>query len=182
MLGYAIYLQFNKLLNGLSSLTPLLKHGSGDYAAGAEKFLLEFQNFADGQALSVSSDIAVALQKIISYDGKSDTAEGLRRNPRKQRDNNAVRCVEELHEKLKTFIGKYEKTFDESADVCRQIAAQIETFTPGRLSGVDAAEICMDIARKEDALKPYYAHVLGVLGFFNLHAVFQSVLPQIINH
>lgn len=179
MLNYAVYLKLQQEAAKLSSLTQYLKKSPGQFAENAEKFLSELQALADAQLLPISSDIAIALQKIISFDGREKET-GARYNARKERDKHAVSCLEDLQEKLRTYLDKYSKIFDESADVCRGIAAQIETFGPGTLSGPNAVDVCMETARREEVFKPYYAHVLGVLGFVNMRAVFDSVLPQII--
>ena len=174
MLNYAVYLQFSELLGKISRLTPQLKNAVGAYAHSVEEYLNELQNLADGQRLTVSSDIAVELQKLISFDGREQT----RHSTRKERDLFAVGCVEHVQQKVKTFLEKYDKTFTECADACRQLAAQIITYNGDIPQGVNAVDTMISIARSTDALKPYYAQLVGVVGIFNLRAVFDSVLPQ----
>ncbi len=136
--------------------------------------MVGLQELADGQRLDISSDVAVELQKLISFDGKEQTG----RSPRKERDLFAVGCVERVQHKVKSYLEKYDKTFSECADVCRQLAAQIITFNADIPKGVNAVDTLMSIVRSTDALKPYYAQLVGIVGVFNLRAVFDSVLPQ----
>ncbi|MDE6441585.1 MAG: hypothetical protein K2L12_02395 [Clostridia bacterium] len=174
MLNYAVYLQLNELLGKISNLTPRLKNAVGAYAYSVEEYLNELQNIADGQRLTISSDVAVELQKLMSFDGKGQT----RHSARKERDIFAVGCVERVQQKVKTFLEKYDKTFTECADACRQLAAQIITYNGDIPQGINAVDTMISIARSTDALKPYYAQLVGVVGIFNLRAVFDSVLPQ----
>lgn len=174
MLNYAVYLQLNELLGEISRLTPQLKNTAGAYACSVEAYLNKFQDLADGQRLSISSDIAVELQKIMSFDGKGQA----RHSARKERDLFAVGCIERVQNKVKGYLEKYDKTFTECADACRQLAAQIITYNGDIPQGVNAVDTMISIARATDALKPYYAQLVGVVGIFNLRAVFDSVLPQ----
>lgn len=173
MLNYAVYLQLNGLLGKISELTPQLKNAVGVYSRTAETYLNSLQNLADEQRLTISSDIAVEMQKLISFDGK-----GTGRSPRKERDVFAVGCIERVQQKIKSYLEKYDKTFTECADVCRQLAAQIVTYNGDIPQGANAVDTVISIARSTDALKPYYAQLVGVVGIFNLRAVFDSVLPQ----
>lgn len=177
MLNYAVYLQLNAMLGEISKLTPLLKNAVGGYARSAETLLCAFQNVVDEQRLSLSSDIAIELQKLISFDGKEQT----RRSPRKERDMFAVGCVERVRQSIKTYLEKYDKTFSECADACRQLAAQIIAVNGDMPLGVNAVDTMLSIARTTDALKPYYAQLVGAVGLFNLRAILDSVLPQITN-
>ncbi len=174
MLNYAVYLQLYSLLGEISALTPRLKNAVGAYAHTAETYLNSLQDLADAQRLTVSSDIAVELQKLLSFDGKGQTG----RSPRKERDLFAVGCVERVQQKVKGFLDKYDKTFKECADACRQLAAQIIMFNGDIPQGVNAVDTMMSVARSTDALKPYYAQLVGAVGIINLRAVFDSVLPQ----
>ncbi|MCM1437638.1 MAG: hypothetical protein NC131_00300 [Roseburia sp.] len=174
MLNYAVYLQLNGLLGEISNLTPQLKNAAGAYAHSVETYFNRLQDIADGQRLTVSSDVAVELQKLISFDGKGQA----RHSPRKERDMFAVGCLERVQQKLKSYLEKYDKTFDECADACRQLAAQIVTFNGDIPQGVNAVDTLISIARTNEALKPYYARLVGIVGIFNLRAVFDSVLPQ----
>lgn len=177
MLNYAVYLQLNTMLGEISKLTPLLKNAVGGYARSAEALLCAFQNIVDEQRLTLSSDIAVELQKLISFDGK----EQARRSPRKERDMFAVGCIERVVQKVKLYLEKYDKVFAECADACRQLAAQIVAVNGDFPQGVNAVDTMLSIARRTDALKPYYAQLVGAVGVFNLRAIFDSVLPQILN-
>lgn len=174
MLNYAVYLQLNVLLGKISLLTPQLKNSVGAYAQSAEKYLNELQNIADMQRLTISSDVAVEMQKLISFDGK----EQARHSSRKERDIFAVGCIERVKDKVKAFMEKYDKTFSDCADACRQLAAQIITYNGDIPQGINAVDTMISIARSTEALKPYYAQLVGVVGIFNLRAVFDSVLPQ----
>lgn len=174
MLNYAVYLQLNGLLGKISSLTPQLKHAVGEYANSVEKYLNELQDLVDGQRLTVSSDVAVELQKLISFDGKGQT----RHSTRKERDIFAAGCIERVQQKVKAYLEKYDKSFTECADACRQLAAQIITYNGDIPLGVNAVDTMISIARSTDALKPYYAQLVGIVGIFNLRAVFDAVLPQ----
>ena len=174
MLNYAVYLQLNGLLGEMSKLTPQLKNAAGAYAHSAETYLNRLQEIADGQRLTLSSDIAVELQKLISFDGRGQARGSLR----KERDIFAVGCMERVQQKVKGFLDKYDKSFTECADACRQLAAQIMTYNGDIPQGVNAVDTFISIARSTDALKPYYAQLVGVVGIFNLRAVFDSVLPQ----
>ncbi|MCM1546387.1 MAG: hypothetical protein NC033_05050 [Clostridiales bacterium] len=174
MLNYAVYLQLNGLLGEISALTPKLKNAVGAYAQSVEAYLNELQSLVDGQRLPVSSDVAVELQKLISFDGKGQA----RHSSRKERDIFAVGCVERVQQKIKDYLVKYDKTFTECADACRQLAAQIVTFNGDLPKGANAVDTMISIARRTDALKPYYAQLVGIVGIFNLRAVFDSVLPQ----
>lgn len=175
MLNYAVYLQLNSMLGEISKLTPLLKNAVGGYARSAEAILSAYQRVADEQRLTLSSDIAVELQKLISFDGKEQT----RRSPRKQRDLFAVGCVERVIQRVKAYLEKYDKVFSECADACRQLGAQIIAVNGDIHSGVNTVDTMLSIARSTDALKPYYAQLVGAVGVFNLRAIFDSVLPQI---
>lgn len=174
MLNYAVYMRLNELLGKISGLTPQLKNTVGGYARSAENFLNSLQGLADGQRLSVSSDVAVELQKLISFDGKGQTC----RSTRKERDLFAVGCIERVQQRVSGYLEKYDKIYSECADVCRQLAAQIITFNKDAVSGANAVDTMITIARTTDSLKPYYARLVGVVGIFNLRAVFDSVLPQ----
>lgn len=174
MLNYAVYLQLNGLLGEISRLTPELKNAVGAYAHSAETYLNKMQDLADGQRLTISSDVAVELQKLIAFDGKGQT----RHSARKERDIFAAGCIERVQQKVKTFLEKYDKTFTECADACRQLAAQIITYNGDIPQGVNAVDTMISIARSTDALKPYYAQLVGIVGIFNLRAVFDAVLPQ----
>lgn len=174
MLNYAVYLQLNGLLGEISFLTPQLKNAVGEYAHSAEKYMNRLQDLADGQRLTLSSDIAVELQKLISFDGKGQT----RHSARKERDIFAVGCIERVQQKVKSYLEKYDKSFTECADACRQLAAQIIAYNGDIPQGVNAVDTFISIVRKTDELKPYYAQLVGVVGIFNLRAVFDSVLPQ----
>ena len=174
MLNFAVYLQLNSKLGEISRLTPQLKNAVGVYARSAEIYLNSLQEIADGQRLPVSSDVAVELQKLVSYDGKGQTAH----SPRKQRDLFAVGCVERVQQKVRNYLEKYDKTYTECADACRQLAAQIITYNGDIPQGVNAVDTMISIARSTEALKPYYAQLVGIVGIFNLRAVFNSVLPQ----
>ena len=174
MLNYAVYLQLNGLLGKISELTPQLKSAAGVYAHSAETYLNLLQNLTDEQRLPVSSDVAVELQKLISFDGKGQS----HNSPRKERDKFAVGCIERVQQKVKTYLEKYDKTFTECADACRQLAAQIITYDGGIPQGTNAVDTLISIAKTTDSLKPYYAQLVGVVGIFNLRAVFDSVLPQ----
>ncbi|MDE7395607.1 MAG: hypothetical protein K2M95_05780 [Clostridiales bacterium] len=176
MLNYAVYLQLNAMLGEISKLTPLLKSAVGGYARSAETLLCTFQNLIDEQRLSLSSDVAVELQKMISFDGKEQT----RRSPRKERDLFAVGCIERVQQKVKGYLEKYDKIFSECADACRQLAAQILTVNGDIPQGINTVDTMLSIARTTDALKPFYAQLVGVVGVFNLRAIFDSVLPQIL--
>lgn len=174
MLNYAVYLQLNGLLGEISKLTPQFKHAAGEYAHSAETYMNRLQDLADGQRLTLSSDIAVELQKLASFDGKGQS----RHSARKERDIFAVGCIERVQQKVKSYLEKYDKSFTECADACRQLAAQIVTFNGDIPQGVNAVDTFISITRTTDALKPYYAQLVGVVGIFNLRAVFDSVLPQ----
>ncbi len=174
MLNYAVYLRLNELLGKISELTPQLKNAVGGYAGTAESFLTSLQYFADEQRLNVSSDVAVELQKLISFDGKGQS----HHSSRKERDIFAVGCIERVQQKLKKYLEKYDKTYTECADACRQLAAQIITFNGDVGQGANTVDTMISIARTSDALKPYYAQLVGIVGIFNLRAVFDSVLPQ----
>lgn len=173
MLNYAVYLQLNGMLGEISKLSPLLKNTVGSYAQKVEAYLNALQTIADGQRLSISSDIAVELQKILSFDGKEQN----RHSSRKERDIYAVGCIERIQQKVKTYLEKYDKTFSDCADACRQLAAQIATHNDIP-NGINAVDTVISIVRTTDALKPYYAQLVGAVGIFNLRAVFDSVLSQ----
>lgn len=174
MLNYAVYLQLNGLLGEISKLTPQLKNTVGVYANLAETYLNSLQNLADEQRLSISSDVAVELQKLISFDGKGQT----RHSARKERDIFAVGCIERVQQKIKGYLEKYDKTFAECADACRQLAAQIITYRGDVAQGKNTVDTMISIVRTTDELKPYFAQLVGIVGIFNLRAVFDSVLPQ----
>lgn len=179
MLNYAVYLQLNALLGKISQLTPQLKNTVGDYARSAETYLNALQDLADGQRLTLSSDVAVELQKLISFDGRGQ----MHRSSRKERDLFAVGCIERVQQKVRSFLEKYDKTFTECADACRQLAAQILTYDGDIPQGAHAVDAMLSVARTNDSLKPYYAQLVGIVGIFNLRAVFDSVLPQAgVNH
>ncbi len=177
MLNYPVYLRLRQSLAELSALSPMLKGGSGLYAEGAVAFLQRLQAFAGGESLYVEPDIALALQKISVFDGKAPR-DGVRRSARKERDSYAAGCLSELQGRIEQFLDRYEKIYEESADMCRAIAAQIVSADPRAAVG-GTAERFLAIAQREESLRPYYAHVLGVLGKYNLRAVFDSVLPQV---
>lgn len=174
MLNFAVYLQLNSKLGDVSKLTPQLKNAVGGYARSAENYLNSLQELVDAQRLPLSSDVAVELQKLVSYDGKGQGSH----SPHKQRDLFAVGCVERVQQKVRSYLEKYDKTFTECADACRQLAAQIITFNGDIPQGVNAVDTMISIARSTEALKPYYAQLVGIVGVFNLRAVFDSVLPQ----
>lgn len=178
MLNYAVYLTLIQALGEISKLTVKLKANSGSFAVSVAEYFMILQKIADDQRLYIASDVAIALQKLCTYDGKA-TETVKRRNPRKERDEYAVKCLSELHSKIKEYLEKYNKTYEECADVCRQIVAQIMTHNPNvlRISN-DVVSDVMTIASKEEALKPYYAHVVGAIGIFNARAVFDTVMPQ----
>lgn len=170
MLNYAVFLQLRRMLGGVSELTPQLKTTVGGYAREAERYLCSLQVFADEQRLPVSSDIAVELQKLVSYDGKEQT----RQSSRKARDIYAVGCVERVHARIEAYLDKYEKTYSECADACRQIAAQITALGKGNKS----ADEILAMMRATESLRPYYAQLVGAVGIFNLRTVLDAVLPQ----
>ncbi len=174
MLNYAVYLHLNGLLANISELTPQLKNMAGVYARSAETYLNLLQNFTDEHRLPVSSDVAVELQKLISFDGKGQP----RNSPRKERDIFAVGCIERVQQKVKSYLEKYDKTYTECADVCRQLAAQIITFYGDVPQALNTVDEFLSVVRATDSLKPYYAQLVGVVGIFNLRSVFDSVLPQ----
>ncbi len=174
MLNYAVYVRMNQLIGEISKLTPKLKNAVGEYARSAEEYLNLLQNLVDEQRLNISSDVAVELQKLIAYDGKGQT----HRSSRKERDLFAVGCIERVQQRVKEYLDKYDKTFSECADVCRQIATQIVTYNGDIISGANAVDTIISIVRTTDELKPYYARLVGVVGIFNLRAVLDAVLPQ----
>ncbi|MDE7087355.1 MAG: hypothetical protein K2O67_04085, partial [Clostridia bacterium] len=136
MLNYAVYLQLNGLLGEISKLTPQLKNAAGAYAQSVENYLNKLQELSDSQRLTLSSDIAVELQKLISFDGKGQS----RHSTRKERDIFAAGCIERVHEKVRRYLEKYDKTFTECADACRQLAAQIVTYNGDIPSGAHAVD------------------------------------------
>lgn len=169
MLNYAVFLQLRHMLGGVSELTPQLKTTVGGYAHEAERYLSSLQAFADEQRLPVSSDIAVELQKLVSYDGKEQS----RQSSRKARDVYAVGCVERVQSSVKTYLDKYEKIYSECADACRQIAAQISAVGHRK-----SADEILSLMRTTESLRPYYAQLVGAVGIFNLRTVLDVVLPQ----
>ncbi len=173
MLNYAVFLHLKNMLSAVSSLTPLLKRSSGEYAAGAEKFFAALQAFADEQRLDLSSDIAVESQKLITFDGKSVPG----RSPRKQRDAFAAGCVERVQQKVKAYLDKYDKTFSDCAVVCRQIGAQMAVFA-GAADGALSLDAVICEAKTNDSLKPYYAQLVGAVGLYNLRALFDNALTE----
>ncbi|MCM1368685.1 MAG: hypothetical protein NC184_07765 [Roseburia sp.] len=174
MLNYAVFLQLRRMLGGVSELTSQLKTTVGGYAHEAERFLGSLSAFADEQRLPVSSDIAVELQKLVSYDGK----EQARQSSRKARDIYAVGCVERVHSRIGAYLDKYEKTYSECADACRQIAAQV--FAADRRNR--SADEILTLMRTTEALRPYYAQLVGAVGIFNLRTVMDAVLPQAVQN
>lgn len=175
MLNYAVYLQLKQMLGRISSLTGLLKNCVDGYAHEAERYLTSLQEFVDGQRLPVSADIAVELQKLLSYDGKSQTWQ----SPRKARDIFAVGCVERVQVKINSYLEKYDKVFSECADACRQLAAQLASAGMEVPKGADAAGELLSVVRTTESLKPYYAQLVGMVGVFNLRAIFDLILPQV---
>lgn len=173
MLNFAVFLHLKNALLAVSSLTPLLKRSSGEYALGAERLLARLQELADGQRLDISSDIAIETQKLISFDGKS--AQG--RSPRKQRDAFAVGCLERVGQKISQYLQRYEKVFSDCADVCRQIAANLLLVNDFKERALTADDV-IHASRTTDAFKPYYAQLLGAVGLYNVRALFDSVLSE----
>lgn len=173
MLNFAVYLQLKDLLRGVSPLSDFLKRGVGTYAREAEKFLSSLQKFTDEQRLPLSSDIAVELQKLMTFDAR----DAHRSSSAKARDSFAAICIEKVVDSAKKYLEKYDKTYDDCCDACRQLAAQIVTFNQGILA-VNAADSILSAARTTDALKPYYAQLVGMVGIFNLRAVLSYVLPE----
>ncbi len=173
MVNFAVFLHLKGMLSAISSLTPLLKRSSGDYAAGAEKFFAVLQAFVDEQRLDLSSDIAVESQKLMTFDGKSVPG----KSPRKQRDAFAAGCVERVQQKVKEYLDKYDKTFSDCAAMCRQIGAQIAVLS-GAAEGTLSLDAVMCEAKTNDSLKPYYAQLVGAVGLYNLRAVFDNALTE----
>lgn len=131
----------------------------------------ELQALADEQRLDVSSDIAVELQKLLTYDGKGESG----RSPRKARDAFAAERVERVCLKVSDYLGRYEKTFSDCSAVCRQIVAQLVVYGGEEKTDVDAV---IYAAKTNEAFKPYYAQLVGAVGTFNLRAVFSVALSE----
>lgn len=178
MINYAVYLVLKEKLGEMSGLTIKLKANTGNYAMAVAEYLVALQKIADEHRLVIASDVAIALQKICSFDGKGGDT-GKRRNPRKERDDYALNRLADLQIILKSFYDKYDKIYEECSDVCRQIIAQIMTYNPLVIQkSKDVVAEIIAIASNEDALKPYYSHVIGSLGIYNARAVFDIVLPS----
>lgn len=178
MINYAIYLDLKQKLGEISDLTIKLKANTGSYAIAVAEYLIALQKIADEHRMAFASDVAIALQKLCSFDGKGGDT-GKRRNPRKERDDYALNRLAELQIILKSFYDKYDKIYEDCGNVCRQIVAQIMTYNPLVLQkSKDVVAEIMAIASHEDALKPYYSHVIGSLGIYNARAVFDTVLPS----
>ena len=170
MLSFAVYLRLKEELSGVSSLTLAFRGGAGAYSRAAQKYLAEFQRFAEENRLDIASDLAVELQKSALYDAKD-----VKGNSLKAYDNFAAGCIERAHAAAKKYLEKFETVYSECESVCRQIAAQLLLFDPS----IGDADGLLAAMRSTEQLKAYYAQLVGMVGSFNLRAVMQYVLPQV---
>lgn len=159
------------MLNKISSLTVLLRKTVGGYSRETEKFLSDLQDFTAMHRLYLSSDIAVELQKLISFAGKNYTTHVTA----KERDSFAAKCMENVQIKAKEYLNRYEGVYSECENICRQIAAQVAVYNAGAqvTSGMVIAAL-----KSTESLKPYYVKLVGDVGIFNHIAIIDAILPQ----
>ena len=180
MINYVIYTQLLEKLAAVSSLTASLGGTAGSFYGAATAYLTDLSAFAEKFNLYISSDVSVALDKLLTYMPPKETT-GMRREQRKYYDAFAADTLEKLNTTVKDFLDKDRRTFTECEDVWRQVTARIAFCKD--LSHVGQTELAQTLiaAVKADAeLLPYYVHISGFVGTFNAKLLLENVLPQII--
>lgn len=182
MVNYGLFSQLKLLLSEYSSLTPYLKLTPGLYWQKSIEYLERLQCFSDKYNLYFSSDIALAVSKLLTFSEDKQISVAAKRNIRKQKDQFAVTCLENIHKEIKGYIEQSRVTFEESGNVWRQVLAQ--AFGKGLLMHLPAGEEKLDhiigIVKSDSDLMPYYLHLLGTMGIFNVRAVLDTILPELL--
>ncbi|MDR3216708.1 MAG: hypothetical protein LBT55_04760 [Clostridiaceae bacterium] len=184
MLNYALYMQIHGLLAEISPLTSKLYASSGSFAAACLVYFNRLQAFADEHKLYISSDIAIATEKLLVYKGEPSAAPGVavgRKNPRKEKDAYAVACLDGVRREIKAFLEKEIKTYGECSDIWRQVVARLLCKRRDFVSVPvwERAEAVFTAVQADPELIPYYSHVTGLIGVFNAKALLDTILPQL---
>ncbi len=182
MLNYALYSQLHSLLLEISSLTSKLKLTSGSFYISSLDYLAKLQAFTDEHRLYLSSDIALATEKLLVFKGENLTVASLKhRNLRKEKDAYAVSCLDSIQKEIKIFLEKDRKAYEEGSDIWRQIVSRILIKQPEikKINALERADTLISIAKMDPEISPYYAHVSGLLGIFNAKVILETILPQL---
>lgn len=183
MISYPIFAELIKKMQTISSLTPLLQKGAGNFYCHTLELLQDLQNIADKNQLYFSTEIALAIEKMLCHKVEQSQNATTRQNPRKEKDIFAVNCIEELFKEIKSFIEKDRKVFDECGDLWRQVLARLiaKGFCIDRkdINNQEKLNYIICNVRQDSELLPYYTHIQGLLGNINLQIILDITLPQL---
>ena len=182
MIPYPIFLELQRKVNAVSKLTENLTKTSGSFYVCTIKYVDDLQKFANEHNLYISSDIAISLEKLIVFKQKKTEIVTARINQRKEKDTYAVEILEDLINKIKNFLSKDSKSFDEGEDVWRQLLARLLCNDMNFEISMDNQEklnfIIKTVQSNQDLL-PYYSHVIGLVGIVNARIILDRTMPQL---
>ena len=182
MIPYPIFLELQTKMNEVSQLTENLLKTSGSFYLSSMKYISELQKFADEHNLYISSDIATALEKIIVFRHKKTEIVSARINQRKEKDTYAVEVLEELIDKVKNFLTKDSKSFEECEDVWRQLLSRLlcnNLLSEMSFANEEKINCIIEIIKNNQELLPYYSHILGLVGIVNSRILLDRTMPQL---
>lgn len=183
MISYPIFAELIKKMQAISSLTPLLQKGAGNFYCHSLELLQDLQNIADKNQLYFCTEIALTIEKMLCHRVEQSQNATTRANPRKERDIYAVNCIEQLFKEIKSFIEKDRKVFDECGDLWRQVLARLiaKGFSVDKMdiSNQEKLDYIVYNVRQDSELLPYYIHIQGLLGNINLQIILDITLPQL---
>lgn len=181
MIPYPVFNEITRKINEVSTLTECLFLSSGTFYVKSIEYVEGLKTFSEFHNLYISSDIALCLDNLLLFTKKKDREAMGRINERKEKDAYAVSELEKLIEKIKVFLEKDRKTFDECKDLWRQVLARMisRNVDINTFNNEDKLEKIIKIIKLETELSPYYFHILGFLGTVNTKIILDITLPEL---
>lgn len=168
MINYVIYKEIISRLDEASNLTKILLNGQNDFSTQTVKYLSNLLDFSQQNQFYFTSDISVAINKILTFKPSVSSTGTSRHVARQEKDSNTAQALENVINKIKENIEEDKNTFKKCLNYLVQALNTIKlNIDLNQYSDSEQINAVERIMTTDENYRTIRSQIVGVAGMIN---------------